>query len=126
MGAPRWGDDADLRTDQDAVGRAAPPAWRPPPAGGLVAVGCFVAFRRGEQGPGREGDRAWVGVALWSERPDPRAAWAVPGRAGARYEPGLLARREAPMIVDALQPALAGLPAAARRPAVLLVDATGR
>ncbi len=122
MGAPHWRDAADLRMDQEVVGRAAPDLWRPPPPPALVAAGCFVAFRRGEQGPGRAGDRAWVGVAVWSERAGALDAVAVPGVAGAGYEPGLLALREGPMIVAAAGPVLTGLPAGT----VLLVDATGR
>jgi deoxyribonuclease V len=126
----RWVDDAALIAAQQRVAAAAPPSWVPPPrpadtdspASGLVAVGCFVAYLRGEQGPGHAGDRAWVGVAAWSEERGPLGAAAVRGRAEAAYAPGLLARREAPMLVDALGPFVTGLAASP----VLLVDATGR
>jgi deoxyribonuclease V len=125
-----WIDDADLIAAQQRVAAAVPRPWAPPPrpapaetgAPGLVAAGCFVAYLRGEQGPGHAGDRAWVGAAAWSEGGGPLGAVAVRGRAEAAYAPGLLARREAPMLVGALAPFLAGLPGAP----VLLVDATGR
>jgi len=86
----------------------------------LVAAGCFLAFARGQQGPGQAGDRGWAGAAL-VEEPGHRllGAVAVPVRAGAPYEPGRLALREG----HALAEAVTALPA---RPDVLLVDATGR
>lgn len=30
----------------------------------LLVGGCFVAFARGEQGPGHAGDRGWAGASL--------------------------------------------------------------
>jgi deoxyribonuclease V len=95
----------------------APPSWAPGPAPLLVG-GAFVAFARGEQGPGRVGDRARVGAALALDA-EPMASVVVTGRAGASYAPGLLAAREGSLLVQALH-ALPG------RPDVLLVDATGR
>jgi deoxyribonuclease V len=85
-----------------------------------VVGGCFLAFARGEQGPGQAGDRGWAGGALVAE-PDHGlvAAVAVPVRAGAGYEPGRLALREG----AGLAAAVSALSAA---PDVLLVDATGR
>jgi deoxyribonuclease V len=79
-----------------------------------VVGGCFVCFPRGETGPGARGDPAWAAAAL---RDGPPAV--VVGEAGAPYVPGLLALREGPL----LEAAVRALPA---RPAVLLVDATGR
>jgi deoxyribonuclease V len=106
--------------------------------------GCFVAFARGEAGPGKPGDRAWAAAVVW-RAPPPTAAGtrsvdrhlrgmpgaAVPrraddvvaqavvaGRVGASYLPGFLALREGPLLADAVA-------ALERRPDVLLVDATG-
>lgn len=94
-----------------------PPPWRRG-ADDVVVGGCFVAFARGEAGPGRPGDRAFVGaVATVGTRLV--AEVVVPGRAGAAYEPGMLALREGPMLMAAVE-------ALGARPDVLLVDATGR
>jgi deoxyribonuclease V len=129
-----------LAREADAALRAAP--WSPSrrPAIG----GCFVAFARGEAGPGQPGDRAWAAAVVWQRddsapgaprrtdrhlrgrrggdlprRADDVVAQAVAaGRVDAAYVPGLLARREGPVLgaaVDALDVA----------PDVLLVDATG-
>ncbi len=117
------------------------------PANPLVG-GCFVAFARGEAGPGHPGDRAWAAGVAWrpgavARRRDgapyrrmdralvgshryeaPRQAADVVGqevvadRVPAAYTPGLLALREGPILA-----------AAVGRldpvPDVLLVDATG-
>jgi len=113
--------------------------------------GCFVAFARGEAGPGRPGDRAFAAAVVWepghdallrrgrgggmparsegralrgTRRDRPRQAADVVDQAvvqaavGAAYAPGLLALREGPVLAAAV----AGL---ARRPDVLLVDASG-
>lgn len=93
--------------------------WRLPadPAIG----GCFVAFARGEAGPGNPGDRAWAGAVTWRrDRQSGRvvARSVVADRVPASYSPGLLALREGPILAAAvgdLQPV----------PDVLLVDATG-
>jgi deoxyribonuclease V len=106
--------------------------------------GCFVAFARGEAGPGRPGDRAWAAAVAWrfeagssegsrdvdrhlrARRAEegPRRAddilsqGVVADRVPAAYVPGLLARREGPVLAAAvtrLEP----------RPDVLLVDGTG-
>jgi deoxyribonuclease V len=95
-----------------------PQPWRPGPAP-LRGGGCFVAFRRGEAGPGHPGDRAWAGAVIVGERGGVLARSVVPGVAGDAYAPGMLARREG----DLLLAAVAALPF---RPDVLLVDATGR
>ena len=73
----------------------------------------FVCFARGGSGPGHAGDPAWAAACVGEE------SVVVAGRAGAPYEPGLLALREGPL----LEAAVRALPAA---PDVLLVDATGR
>ncbi len=113
-----WRDDAALVAAQLALARARPPTWRPG-SGRLVVAGCFVAFARGEQGPGHPGDHAWCGAALVDEEGHSLAGVVTTGTAGASYAPGMLARREGSMLLDALL-ALRG------RPDVLLVDATGR
>lgn len=95
--------------------------WRP--TGRDVVGGCFVAFARGEAGPGNPGDRAWVAAVSW--RAGPARAGTVLGsvvhhdRVPSSYRPGLLALREGPVLgaaLSALRPV----------PDVTLVDATGR
>ena len=113
-----WADPGRLIAEQTRIGRLHPPPWSPPD-GPLLAAGCFVAFARGEAGPGRAGDRAWVGAVLVDDACTVQAIVVREGRAGAAYEPGLLGLREGPMLLDALR----ALPVA---PDVVLVDATGR
>jgi deoxyribonuclease V len=116
--------------------------WLSPPR--PVVGGCFVAFARGEAGPGHRGDRAWAAAVAW--RPDARSASSgrsvdrhlrgapangMPRRADdvlaqtvaaervpAPYTPGLLALREGPALATAVL-------ALELVPDVLLVDATG-
>jgi deoxyribonuclease V len=108
-----WPASADeLRAIQLELAREAP---EPAPIGTDPLVGaCFVCFIRGKRGPGSAGDPAWAGAAL----ADGRVSLAE-GRAGAPYEPGLLALREGPV----LEAAVRALP---RPPEVLIVNATGR
>jgi deoxyribonuclease V len=113
-----WPGDAEsLVAEQVRLATAAPPPWLAPP-GPLLVAAAFVAFARGEQGPGNAGDRALVGAVLVRGNAL-EAAVVVPGVAGAAYRPGLLALREGPMLADALL----ALP---ETPDVLLLDATGR
>lgn len=114
-----WRDDRTLVAVQERLGRADPAPWRPEPGRPLIAAGCFVAFARGEQGPGHVGDHAWCAAVLVDEHGRLRSGVVVPALAGASYAPGMLARREGSMLLDALE-ALDG------RPDVVLVDATGR
>ena len=88
--------------------------------------GCFVAFARGEAGPGHAGDRAWAAAVTW--RPPGQRARdgqgieeevVITGLTGAAYLPGLLALREGPL----LDAAIGSL---AKRPELLVVDASGR
>ena len=88
-----------------------PPAWQFAP--GARVGGVFVCFARGGSGPGSAGDAAWAAAAVGDE------TVVVPGRAGAPYEPGLLALREGALLEAAVR-------ALAEPPDVLLVDATGR
>ena len=109
------------------------------PFAGMLVGGCYVAFARGEAGPGHPGDRAWAGAVSWlpgverrrgdlhlrgapSGAPrradDVRAQAVVADRVGAAYAAGLLALREGPILAAAV----GGL---APPPDVLLVDATG-
>jgi deoxyribonuclease V len=87
------------------------PMWHFEP--GARIGGVFVCFARGGTGPGHAGDRAWAAACVGREYV------VVPGRAGAGYEPGLLALREGAL----LEAAVRAVPAP---PDVLLVDATGR
>jgi deoxyribonuclease V len=102
------------------------------PAEPLVA-GCFVAYARGEAGPGNPGDRAWAAAVLWpagdsesgSRQRDVSSSDAahvvVAGRVPAAYSPGLLALREGPLLAEALS----RLARVAAAPDVLMVDASG-
>jgi deoxyribonuclease V len=107
---------SELCAVQQQLAAATPPAWEKP--GGAVGIGgCFVCFPRGEA-EGAADAPAWAGAAV---SVDARvvAGAGVSGRAGAGYEPGLLALREGPL----LEAAVRALP---RAPDVLLVNATGR
>ena len=83
--------------------------------------GLFRRVRRGEQGPGRAGDRAHVGAAATRDTTELTRV-TVEGRAGAAYVPGLLAAREGAM----LEAAIRALQAEGVTLDVLLIDATGR
>lgn len=111
---------ADLVAEQQRLAALTPPAWTLPDRP-IVVVGVFVAFARGEHGPGRAGDRAHVGAAATRDSME-LARVVIEGEAGAAYAPGLLAAREGAM----LEAAVRGLLAAGVRPDVLLIDATGR
>src|SRR6516165_10737396 len=56
-------DAAALVAEQERLAELDPPLWFPGPHEPAVG-GCFVAYRPGEAGPGRPGDRAWVGAAV--------------------------------------------------------------
>jgi deoxyribonuclease V len=80
---------------------------------GARVAGVFVCFVRSGGGRGRAGDPAWAAAYVSNE------AVVVEGRAGAPYEPGLLALREGALLEAAVR-------ALGQPPDVLLVDATGR
>jgi deoxyribonuclease V len=139
--------DEELVDLQHALAREADAALAANPwlsAARPVIGGCFVAFARGEAGPGRPGDRAWAGAVAWRadtsaderdrrvdahlrgartdqgpRRADDVVAQAVAAeRVPSAYVPGLLARREGHVLASAvsrLEPF----------PDVLLMDATG-
>jgi deoxyribonuclease V len=115
---PAWpAGRAALERAQDALAAAAPPPWRPGPMPRVAGV--FVCFERGLRGRGAAGDPAWAAAALDAPVGAAPVTAVVRGRAGAPYEPGLLALREGPL----LEAAVRALP---ERPDVVLVDATGR
>ena len=142
---PTWPSTVDgLLQEQERLARTAdavPPWHLPAPPGAVLIGGCFVAYARGEAGPGGPGDRAWAAAVAWrpgsgrTRRPgrvpagagpsgprqaaDVESQAVVPGTTGDRYRPGLLALREGPLLEAAVR-------ALAARPDVLLVDATGR
>jgi deoxyribonuclease V len=131
----------ELVAVQDALraDAAAAPAWRLDE--GVRFGGCFVAYARGEQGPGHPGDRAWAAAVVWrptsgeprrgddllrgvavGDRPrraaDVTDQAVVADRVPAAYARGLLALREGPILAAAVN-------ALTSAPDVLLVDATG-
>jgi deoxyribonuclease V len=101
----------ELIQEQSRLGALEPAPWRSELDG--TVGGVFLCFAREESGPGRAGEAAWTGACVG------RHTTVVPGRAGAPYEPGLLALREGAL----LEAAVRALP---ELPDVLLVDATGR
>jgi deoxyribonuclease V len=101
----------ELIEEQLLLATLEPAPWLFEP--GARIGGVFVCFARGESGPGHAGDKAWAAASVG------RDSVVVEGRAGAPYEPGLLALREGAL----LEAAVRALP---QRPDVLLVDATGR
>src|SRR5437870_1575463 len=106
---------AGLIREQEELARATRQPWRPT---GDPAIGaCFVCFARGKTGPGEVGDPGWAGAAVMRGGRFLASA-VVTGKAGAAYEPGLLALREGPL----LEAAVRDLP---EQSDVLLVNATG-
>jgi deoxyribonuclease V len=98
---------------------AKPPPWRSVAEPAFLAVGAVaICFPSGTSDPGARGDRAWAAAAVLSGRRTVDEATVV-GKAGARYEAGLLALREGPLLEAAVL-------ALHEAPDVLLVDATGR
>jgi deoxyribonuclease V len=116
--------DQDLAGLQDRLANAALQATPFPPEPAMTIGGCFVAFARGEQGPGHPGDHAWAAAVTWrrphADRDDGGVLdeHVVAGTVPASYTPGLLARREGPILAAAVD-------SLGHRPDVLLVDATG-
>lgn len=108
-----WPTTADeLIREQEKLARATPPLFRP---SGVVAIGgCFVCFARAKTGHGDAGDLGWAGAAVLR-----REGAVVTGKAGAPYQPALLALREGAL----LEAAVRNL---AEQPDLLLVNATGR
>src|SRR4051794_12972526 len=112
---PSWpADEDELEAAQAALAAAVPAPWHPGAAAAPAIAGCFVCFPRGQDAPGARGDRGWAAAATAGGPPA-----VVRGEAGAPYRPGRLALREGPLLEAAVR-------ALARRPDVLLVDATGR
>jgi deoxyribonuclease V len=110
---------ADLRRAQEELARAEPPPWTPPDR--PLAIGaCFVCFERQGSKPGRgsAGDPAWAAAAI-TRAGELVATATVEGRAGASYEPGLLALREGALLEAAVREL-------AFAPDVVLVNAAGR
>lgn len=134
------------RLAEEAAAQLSTNPWSPGAA--MRAGGCFVAYARGEAGPGHPGDRAWAAAVIWAPAPhaDPRRGWGrrtpesvlrrvsaegtprqatdvemqavVADRVPAGYSPGFLALREGPILAQAVS-------RLAPAPDVLLVDATG-
>lgn len=113
-----WPSTAEELVDvQHALAEAAPVPWHPP-AGHLLAAGCFVCFPKGVVGHGSAADPAWAAAAELRGRRRVGTA-TVTGTAHGPYEPGLLALREGAL----LEAAVRRLP---DPPDLLIVNATGR
>ncbi|MGH2694683.1 MAG: endonuclease V [Actinomycetota bacterium] len=113
-----WPDSpAELIAAQIELASAAPEPWSPPDAPFRIGA-CFACFSRGRSGRGEAGELAWAGAAL-TLGSRPLGTVVVRGVAGAPYESGLLALREGALLEAATR-------ALEDRPAVLLVNATGR
>jgi deoxyribonuclease V len=98
----RWPiDAAELIRVQEGLARAAPPAWVPAP-GRLLVGGCYVCFASGTTGAGAAGDLGVAGAAVTRGRRLLAAATAA-GRAGAPYQPALLALREGALLEAAVR-----------------------
>jgi deoxyribonuclease V len=113
-----WPADAEaLIALQDRLAKVAPEPWVLPEAG-LLLGGCWVCFPRGLSGPGAAGDPTWAAAVVMAEEAvaDETATSDV---ADASYTPGLLALRVGRVMAEAVR-------ALRARPAVLLIDATGR
>lgn len=103
---------------QHQLARAAPrPLWRPG-GGPPVLGGCWVCFPRGVSGPGSANDPLWA-AAVATVGASVIAEVLHTGRAGAPYQPGLLALR----VGAVMEQVVRALPT---RPDVLFVDAGGR
>jgi deoxyribonuclease V len=113
-------DPGTLEREQLRLAALRPQPWRPGP-GPLAVAGAFVAFARGEEGPGRAGDHAYVGAAATLDTAA-LGSVVVEGQAPAPYRAGYLAAREGALLLAALE-ALVARPVAVD---VVLVDATGR
>ncbi len=113
-----WPESAEeLVAVQEGLASLTAPPWPLTAEIGAVAA-CFACFRRGRRGLGAAGDEGWAAACLLGMGAQPVTVVA-PGRAATRYEPGLLALREGPL----LETALRALPVA---PDLLVVNATGR
>jgi len=109
---------AELIHVQRELASSRPAPWRPAGARPLVA-GCFVCFARGVHGRGRAGEPGWAAaVAMRADRHLTGTA-ITRGRAGAPYQPGVLALREGPLLAAAV----GALPT---EPEVIIANATGR
>ena len=102
----------ELIREQEELAQATPPSFAPSEDAKIGA--CFVCFARGKSGAGDAGDPGWSGAAVM-----PGEGAVVTGKAGAAYEPGLLALREGALLEAAVRKL-------AETPDVVLVNATGR
>ncbi len=108
-------DPATLTELQHSLAGMREESWSPSP--GTQVAGCFVCFARGRSGAGDLGDRGWAAATLM-RGPQMASSAIVAGTAAGPYMPGLLAIREGPLLESAVT-------TLARRPHVLLVNATG-
>jgi deoxyribonuclease V len=105
-----------IRVQRELAARR-PAPWRP--SGSPLVAGCIVCFAHGTYGAGRAGERGWAGAALIGADRELAATAVIRGRAGAAYQPGLLAAREGRL----LEAAVRALPG---KPEVVIANAAGR
>jgi deoxyribonuclease V len=110
-------DPESLIAYQQHLASAAPPQVILDPASSIIA-GCWVCFPRGLAGPGTDHDPAWSAAVIMSAGQVIEQQM-INGRSGAGYVPGLMALRIGPLIDQTVR-------ALARRPDVVLLDATAR
>jgi deoxyribonuclease V len=112
-----WPADPEaLVAAQRALAEAAPATWHPAPTS--VVAGCWVCFPRGLTGRGSADDEAWAAAVAMREGRVLERHIAI-GRAGAPYQPGLLALRLGPLMEQSVR-------ALSSRPEVVMLDASGR
>lgn len=120
MSATAWPEDADglVALQEELRGRARQVLVADPfrvPAEPLIG-GCFVAFARGEVGPGRPGDRAFAAAVVWEPGHEAllrRGRGGVPARSEGRALRGsrrLAGRQGADVAEDAEGSALVRVP----------------
>ncbi len=112
-----WPADPEaLVAAQRTLAEGAPTPWHP--AAETLVAACWVCFPRGLTGRGSVDDEAWAAAVVMREGRVVEQQ-VVHGRAGAPYQPGLLALRLGPLMAHAVR-------TLTTRPEVVMLDASGR